>query len=49
MSDWRNTQYRIGSSPDPLAESDDFSYGIGGVVLFLVFVGCIGALVMWLL
>ena len=41
MNDWRNNQYRITPKPDPLAEAEDFKFGVGGWALVLVTLGAI--------
>lgn len=49
MDDWKKTQYRQGVTPDPLAESEDFKYGVGGWLLGLVLLVCVVGLVAALL
>ena len=46
MNDWRKTQYRLTPKPDPLAEAEDFKFGVGGWLLVL---GTLGALVLALI
>lgn len=49
MGDWRDTKYRLGPKPDPLAEAEDFKY-VGLLLLVVVlFFGSVGGLVFWLL
>jgi hypothetical protein len=43
MGDWRKIQYRQ-PSHDPLAEAEDFKYGVGGVFLLVAAAACVLAL-----
>jgi hypothetical protein len=46
MSDWQKTQYRLTPKPDPLAEVEDFKFGVGGWAVIAVFVACVIGLVL---
>ena len=43
MTDWRKLEYKQPGS-DPLAESDDFKYGVGGIALIAFGVACVAGL-----
>ena len=49
MNDWRKTQYRISPAPDPLAEAEDFKFGIGGWLLIFGVIAAVALLVVGLL
>lgn len=49
MEDWRKNKYGLESAYSALNESEDFKFGVGGCLLILFLLACIGWLVYALL
>lgn len=49
MANWQKTRYRLNPPPDYLGDAEDMKYGLGGWLVGLLLVGCIGYLALWAL
>ena len=47
MADWQKTQYRLNPPPEYLGDAEDMKFGLGGWLVILLFVGCVGYLALW--